>query len=231
MPRCARHISIGLPMHIMNRGNNKQVLFHSDSEKSYFRYLLHSKSRENGVHIYHYCIMGNHFHLIVHMEPGADLARFMKQVLLAYFSLYRNRHPYVGHLFQGRYKSIIIDSQGYLIQCGKYIELNPVRVKIVKRPEDYAFSSYRYYACGVHDPLVTPDPLFAGLGDTEAERQASYRRLVIDARSINSERLRLDYFLGSKAFIEKMEARFGIRNPRAAPGRPKKQKAESSPSS
>jgi len=226
MPRSARLVSSHLPMHIMGRGNNRQMLFTSDKEKSYFRYLLLSKSKVNGVHIYHYCIMGSHFHLIVRLEAWGDLARFMKQVFLAYSSLYRNNHVYIGHLFQGRYKSIIIDSQVYLIKCGKYIELNPVRAKITSSPDDYAHSSYGFYAHGTYDPLVTPDPLYAGLGESACGRQASYRRLAIDAKAINSERLNRDFFLGSEEFVKRMEIEFGIQNAAAPRGRPKKPRAE-----
>lgn len=222
MSRSARLVTSRLPMHIMSRGNNKQVLFPTDKEKSYFRYLLYAKSKSNGIRIYHYCIMGNHFHLIVHVEPGGDLARFMKQIFLAYYYLFKNNHTYVGHLFQGRFKSLIIDSQVYLIQCGKYIELNPVRAKIVADPRDYVHSSYGYYAQGTYDPVVTPDPLYAGLGDTGQERQAAYRRLAIDREAINSERLRRDCFLGSDEFIKRMESQFLVPNARAPRGRPRK---------
>ncbi len=144
MARCARLISYDLPMHIMIRGNNKQIIFTNNEEKSYFLYLVHLKKKLCGVHIYHYCLMNNHIHLIVRLEPQANLSRFIKQVLLAYYSLFKNKHEYAGHLFQGRFKNIIIETQAYLIQCGKYIELNPVRAGIVIYPSDYAFSSYRF---------------------------------------------------------------------------------------
>ena len=222
MARCARIISSNLPMHIMNRGNNRQPLFTSREEKLYFLYLLHKMKSINGVHIYHYCLMNNHIHLVVRLEPNADLSRFLKQVFLAYYSLFRNKHDYVGHLVQGRFKSIVIDTEGYLIQCGKYIELNPVRAKIVTNPGDYEFSSYRYYVEGLYDPLITPDPGFAGLGKDEAARHLAYRRLVIDEEMVSSEKLRSHLYLGSEVFIKRMENEFGIRNVAPRRGRPKK---------
>jgi putative transposase len=230
MARCARLISLDLPMHIMNRGNNKQTIFTNDEEKSYFRYLLYSKAQLNGIHIYHYCIMDNHIHLIVHLEPQADLSKFMKQVFLAYYSLFKNKHEYVGHLFQGRFKSIIIDTQSYLIQCGKYIELNPVRAKIVSNPGDYVYSSYQFYAQGIFDRLITPDPTYTSLGDTDSVRQALYQKLVIDEKLVNSDKLRCHLYLGSEEFVKRMEEKFGIRNIGLKKGRPKRErKTETSP--
>jgi putative transposase len=230
MARCARLVSHDLPMHIMNRGNNRQLIFTNDEEKSYFLYLLHSKKRMNGIHIYHYCIMDNHLHLIVHLEPQADLSKFIKQVFLAYYSFFKNKHEYVGHLFQGRFKSIIIDTESYLIQCGKYIELNPVRAEIVSSPGDYAYSSYRFYAQGTFDPLSTPDPIYAGLGATDSARQTLYRKMVIDDKMVNSEKLRSHLYLGSEEFVNRMQERFGIRNIGLKKGRPTKpRKTETSP--
>ncbi len=216
-------------MHIMSRGNNRQTIFKGDEEKSYFCYLLYSNKSFNGVHVYHYCLMGNHIHLIIHLDLNSNLPRFIKQVLLAYYSLYRNNHEHVGHLFQGRYKSILIDTHSYLSQCGKYIELNPVRAKIVEDPADYVHSSYHFYARGADDPLITPDPFYLGMGETEAQRQAAYREMVIDPGMVNSEKLRTHRFLGSDEFVKRMEAQFGIRNVGLKRGRPSKEKTETSP--
>jgi len=220
MARCARLISFDLPMHIMNRGNNRQLLFTKDEEKAYFKYLLLSKKDYAGVHIYHYCLMNNHIHLIVRLERGADLSKFLKQVFLAYYAFFRNKHDYSGHLFQGRFKNIIIETSSYLLQCGKYIELNPVRAKIVRRPGDYQFSSFSYYAEGRHDPLLLRNPCYESLGNTEGERRIAYKALFIDPERVNSEKLRSHLYLGADPFIHAMEKRFGIRNVAMKKGRP-----------
>ncbi len=208
-------------MHVMSRGNNRQLIFFCDEEKCYFRYLLHKMKAVNRVDIYHYCLMNTHIHLIVRLNPTADLSRFFKQVFLAYHCYFRRRHEYVGHLVQGRFKSIIIETERYLLQCGKYVELNPVRAKIVPDPGDYKFSSYNYYARSRHDPLVTPNPCFSKLGNSERERRISYEGLFIDAKVINTEKLRSHRYLGSDPFIRRMEAAFGIRNVGLKRGRPK----------
>ena len=220
MARCARLISFDLPMHIMSRGNNRHPLFANENEKSYFRHLLRSKKADRGIHIYHYCLMNTHIHLIVRLEPGADLSKFLKQVFLAYYSFFRNEHDYSGHLFQGRFKNLIIDSEGYLIRCGKYIELNPVRARMVSHPSEYEYSSFSYYAEGLFDPLVTPDPYYESLGRSDALRQKAYRAMFIDHGMINSDKLRKQLYLGSDTFITAMEQLFGIKNIAAKRGRP-----------
>lgn len=221
MTRCARIVSHELPMHVMSRGNNRQMIFFCDDEKLYFRYLLHKMKKINRVDIFHYCLMNNHIHLIVSLNPAANLSRFLKQVFLAYHCYFRHRHEYVGHLVQGRFKSLLIETERYLLQCGKYIEMNPVRAKIVSNPGDYKFSSYNYYARSRYDPLITPNPSFSKLGNNESERRISYQGLFIDARIVNSENLRGHRYLGSDLFIRRMESVFGLKDVGLKRGRPK----------
>jgi REP-associated tyrosine transposase len=224
MARIPRMVSYELPMHVMNRGNNRQQIFFSADEQRYFRYLLHNMKGANRVDIYHYCLMNNHIHLIVRLNPSGNLSRFLKQVFLAYHSYFKRRHEYIGHLVQGRFKSIIIETEEYLLQCGKYIEMNPVRAKIVSRPGDYKFSSYNSYAQSQYDPLVTPNPCFTSLGKDERERRSAYRSLFIDTKVINREKLRSQLYLGSDMFIKRMESAFGIKNVGLKRGRPKMKK-------
>ena len=205
----------------MSRGNNKQTLFTTDDEKSYFKFLLYKNKNDNSISIYHYCIMNNHVHLIIQVSDAMNLSRFMKQVFLAYYQFFRNEHDYVGHLVQGRFKSIIIDSESYFLQCGKYVELNPVRGGIVRNPADYPFSSFNYYAQGAADGLVDPNPLYLTMGRTERERQSRYINLVVDCSIVNSEILRSHLYLGGEEFVKKMELRYGLKNVGLKRGRPK----------
>lgn len=142
MPRTRRIIPDDLPLHIMVRGNNKQKIFQEDRDKKYYLYLLFKLKRYHGIDIYHYCLMDNHVHLVLLSRVPPLLSRFMMKVDLSYFFLFRNKYGYVGHLFQNRFKSNVIGHDEYLLQCGKYIELNPVRGGIVTKPEDYALFSY-----------------------------------------------------------------------------------------
>jgi putative transposase len=146
----------------------------------------------------------------------------MKQVNLSYFSYYNKTYGYSGHLWQGRFKSNIIDTEVYLMQCGRYIELNPVRAGIVKLPEEYRFSSYNYYARGIPDRIITTSPAYIGLADSSVQRRKQYIEFVTDNSIINSEKLIKNLFIGSQAFIKKLQDYYGIENEGLKRGRPKR---------
>lgn len=180
MPRQARIIPPQGFLHVMCRGNNRRKLFlHSRDFKLYYLLLKKLKDEES-IEIFHYCIMPNHVHLLAGVRENSNLSKFMKRLNLKYFYCYRKKHNYTGHLWQGRFKSKLVEKDEYFIQCGKYIELNPVRANIVKLPGDYPFSSYHYYGLGVKDALITDDPLYVDLGDTIAARQLAYRNIIIN---------------------------------------------------
>ncbi len=181
MPRDARKIPPEGFLHVTSRGNNRKKIFGSkQNKKTYYLYLKKLKKEEK-VDICHYCIMDNHVHLLVRVEEKSNLSRFMKRVNLKYTSYYRNKYNHCGHLWQGRFHSKIIDNEAYLIQCGKYIELNPVRAGVVSSPENYQFSSYSYYGFGKPDPILKPNPFYEELGKNTKEKQKEYRNLIIDA--------------------------------------------------
>ena len=107
---------------------------------------------------------------------GKDLPRLIQFLLFGYSRWYRYKTNYIGHLWQGRYKSPLIQKESYFLECGRYIERNPVRAGVVKRAEDYVWSSYRHYAFGETDYLVNDDPYYVGLGLKEEERRKFYRK-------------------------------------------------------
>ena len=189
----------------MARGNNKKVIFPEEHDKRYYLDLLLNYKTDHRVDIYHYCLMDNHVHLLLLSRKTDVFSEFMKKVNLSYFFHFKFKYGYVGHLFQGRFKSNIIDCDSYLLQCGKYIELNPVRKGISAKPEGYPFSSYRYYAFGNKNALVTPDPLYEALSHNEESRRRLYAEFVIDSNIVSSEKIRNHNFIGSDAFVRKME--------------------------
>ena len=178
MPRTARIITKETPMHIMCRGNNRLAVLTSASDKLLLYGLMYRYKIDNQIDILHYCIMNNHIHLIVCLGESGNISRFMKQLSLAYCRYYIKQYDYCGHLWQGRFKSVIIKSDSQALQCGKYIELNPVRAGIISDPGDYPFSSYRHYAKGKEDGLVTPNPAFNGLGLTIETKRLTYSSFV-----------------------------------------------------
>ena len=164
--------------------------------------------------------MSSHIHLIVHVNEESSLSKYMKQVNLKYFHYFKRKNTYVGHLWQDRFKGCIIDEDSYLLQCGKYIELNPVRARIVERPDDYKYSSYSYYGMGLEDKLIREDPLYLSLSKTSKGRQAIYTDFVFSEDI--KKRLGMEKFIGSEHFIRIQEATFGIKNTRNKRGRPMK---------
>jgi len=173
--------------------------------------------------------MNNHVHLIVWVSCASMLAKFMKQVNLSYFNYYKKLYGYCGHIFQGRYKSNIIETDRYLMQCGKYIELNPVRAGMVKLPEEYVFSSYKHYSLGFQDALISDSPAFLSLAEDSQKRRNEYISFVVDADMINTNILAKQAFIGSKEFIRKLHQYYGIKEVTSKGGRPRKQKPRSVP--
>ena len=104
----------------------------------------------------------------------------MKKINLAYFHHYKQAYGWIGHFWQDRYKSQAVGKDAYFIQCGKYIELNPVRADIIGKPEDYSYSSYKYYTQGKPNQLITPDFMYEEMGKDSIERQKQYQKLIID---------------------------------------------------
>lgn len=223
MPRTRRLIPTEAALHIMTRGNNKQFIFNNNDDKQRYYYLLKKLKEENNITIFNYCFMNNHSHLIVWLNDNSRISRFMKQLNLAYFSYYKNKYGYSGHLWQGRFKSNIIDTDCYLLQCGKYIELNPVRAGIVNFPEQYKFSSYRCYAKAESDPIVSFNPAYLGLSDYPEKRRKQYIEFVLDGSILNKSILENQLFVGSDKFIKRFEECYGIRNTRQKLGRPRKE--------
>jgi len=142
----------------------------------------------------------------------------MKQLGLTYFNYYKKTYGYDGHLWQGRYKSNIIDTDSYLLQCGKYLELNPVRAGITALPQDYTFSSYRYYAEGIQDKIITYSPVYLELSDNEIIRRQRYIDFVVDEGIIKNK----SPFIGRDIFIRKLKEYYGIKHENLKRGRPKK---------
>lgn len=222
MPRIGRLIPVDAAMHIICRGNNKQNIFHGEKDKLYYLSLLRKLKEENNINIFHYCLLNNHLHLILWLNAQSNLSKFMKQVNLSYFNYFKKNHGYFGHFWQDRFKSNIIEKDTYLLQCGKYIELNPVRAGIVSSPEEYKFSSYNYYARGFYSSILTPNPVFLELSNSQERRRQLYVEFVEDTSSISTKRITTQLFIGSEEFIKRMQRSFQIANMRKKRGRPRK---------
>lgn len=179
MPRNPRLLLAQSYYHIMTRGNNLNDVFRNTED--YFQYLKLVKNykEEHPFDLYHYCLMPNHVHLLVKTKKANDFSTFMKRLDLTYFYYYKKIYGWVGHFWQGRFKSQPVGKDAYFMQCGKYIELNPVRANLVAKLRDYPYSSYHFYAYGSPNELITEDMFYQTLGKTSSERQKEYQKLLI----------------------------------------------------
>lgn len=222
MPRIARIFTEEGVFHILTRGNNKQWLFHDNADLGVYRKILKKLKAEQPFKLYHYCPMNNHTHMIIEINKDTKLSRMMKRLNLLYYNHYKRKYGYAGHLWQDRFKTLLIAKDEYLLACGLYIERNPVRAKIVDSPGKYLYSSYNYYAYGKKDILIDRDPCYNELGSTDEERQKAYRKLILDKTKGITNMTFGQLFLGTKEFIKRMEGKFKVRNIRLERGRPKR---------
>lgn len=222
MPRVARTYLDNGVFHILSRGNNKQWVFKDDSDFVIYKEILLEIKVEQPFKLYHYCLMSNHVHLLLETNEKTNLSRLMKRLNLMYYHRYKKKYGYSGHFWQDRFKSLLVDSDEYLLGCGLYIERNPVRAKIVNKPEYYQYSSYRYYADGKSDKLIDRDIHYEMMGKNDDERQNRYRELNTDKQLGINGQIFSQLYLGNSEFISRMEKEFKLPNIRLERGRPKK---------
>lgn len=177
MPRSPRRNIVfpGEIYHVYARGNDKMPLFLTDEDfRFYLENVLEFKQQYN-IDIFHYAIMPNHVHFLLRpREEG--LSKFMQAIQDRFAKRFCLLNSFVGHVWQSRFKSKRVEDEDYLMVCGQYIELNPIRAGLTAKPDEWQYSSYRAYAYGEPDELVTFDPVYLGLGNDPAARQAAYRQ-------------------------------------------------------
>ncbi len=178
MPRKPRQLIDGGCHHLIARSNNRQVLFGEAAAFQRFLVLLANAKARYASRLYHYCVMSNHIHLLLQIEQADHLPKFMQGLLQGYGRWFKAQHQYVGHVWQGRYKSPLVSQESYYLEAGRYIERNPLRAKLVTDLNDYPWSSYPTYAYGRANSLVDADPYYVQLGPTLTHRQAAYRDFV-----------------------------------------------------
>jgi putative transposase len=228
MARLPRYFVPGVPLHLIQRGNNRQVIFADDEDFAFFRSCLLDASRREGLAIHAYVFMSNHVHLLATPASETSAGRTLQSVGRRYVQYFNHRYGRSGTLWEGRYRSTVIEAEAYLLACSRYIELNPVRAGMVPHPRDYRWSSYPAHADGLADDLVTDHPLQLALGADAAARQSTYRLLF---RAALGEALLTEireathkgWALGNDRFRAEIEA---LAHRRAAPrkaGRPPKE--------
>lgn len=158
MPRVARGLADGLIYHIINRGNGRQQVFHTDGDYRAFVDLMTEAGERHPVKMLAWCLMPNHFHLLVSPERADDLSRWMQWFMTSHVRRYHSFHKSSGHIWQGRYKSFIVQDDGHLLTVVRYIESNPVRSQLVSSARDWNWSSLRTRT-RITEPFTTKLPI------------------------------------------------------------------------
>ena len=182
MSRRPRQESPTQVYHFINRGVNKKKIFHHAKDYNFYLGLLKEYCEKLNAQIYHYCIMSNHAHLVLKAESLESLSRFGHFTHRRYAYYYCKTYHWSEQVFRRNFMSVPILDDSYLLECGRYIERNPVDAKLVEKPEDHAYSSYLFYAEGKETPLLTESPLYQNFGRSSLERQAAYKFYVCQER-------------------------------------------------
>lgn len=175
MARLTRFCLPGIPQHIIQRGNNRQVCFAADEDFSAYAHWLNEYSKKYRVTVHAWVFMTNHVHSLVTPETKDGISKLM-QTLGRYYVRYFN-YTYKRTGTVGRFKSCLIDAENYLLVCQRYIELNPVRAGMVLAPGDYKWSSYQANGLGRNIEMLSPHIIYQKLGNTIEERTSAYRQL------------------------------------------------------
>jgi putative transposase len=225
MARLPRLCIAGHTYHVIQRGNNRQPIFASDSDRRDMLHLLLEASRLHGVALHSYVLMDNHLHLLATPSTDDGLSAMMQQMGRSYVRHFNQRQGRSGTLFEGRFRSALVQTERYLLACMAYIDLNPVRAGMVSQPQDFSWSSYRHYV-GLHaDRLLTPHPHFFNLGNTPFAREQAYKELVEAglAQELHDKvttTLLKNHALGDAQFIAQLERSTQRRWQTAKAGRP-----------
>lgn len=213
-PRVARIEWPGVPLHVIQRGVNRCPVFVDDQDRLHFRKLLRKTCCELDVRVHAYVFMGNHVHLLLASSHGGAVSKVMQRVGQAYAQTFNLRHDRSGALWQGRFKSSLVETDRYLLNVIRYIEMNPVRAAMVKRAESYRWSSVHAHLGLSNEPLLTPHPLFLALGHDVRSRADWWRKWLderVEAAELESIRHHLEQerILGGEAFQAAAEAMLG----------------------
>jgi putative transposase len=210
MARLPRLILPGQPHHIIQRGNNRQPVFFAEEDYRLYLGWLKEAAGKYGCAIHAYVLMTNHVHLLLTPAHEEAVGKVMQTLGRRYVRHINHTYQRTGTLWEGRYKSSLIDSEHYLLTCHRYIELNPVRAGMIEHPLNYAWSSYHHNAVGKTDPLIEEHDGYLALGESAALRQNAYQKLFeTDIDEVSLERIRNNvnkgWVLGNERFKEQIE--------------------------
>lgn len=216
---------------MVQRGNDRQPCFFTDDDYARYLHDLRELALARDCRVHAYVLMTNHVHLLLTPKCPGDVSRLMQALGRRYVRYVNDRYRRTGTLWEGRFKSSLVTGDDYLLRCQRYIELNPVRARMVAGPGDYAWSSHRGTALAHRDTLLTPHAGWHALGETDALRRDRWRQLVLDAVSPDeTEAIRLHLkrqnLYGPDRFRRAIEAQLGRALGPSKPGRPRTARAD-----
>jgi putative transposase len=225
MARLPRLTLPGHPHHVIQRGNNRQAIFATAADRQMMLDLLDENARKFAVAIHAYVLMDNHFHLLATPQTLDGLPQMMQAVGRRYVRYFNDSQQRSGTLWEGRYKSTLIQTERYLLACMAYIDLNPVRAGMVAQARDYPWSSHGHYIGLRTDKLLTPHPLVWALGNTPFAREAAYAELVQAGISAGQQQALTDsalrgWALGEPDFVKNLQKMTARRVSKGTAGRP-----------
>jgi putative transposase len=183
MARPARLAIAGVALHVIQRGNNKQACFREDSDYLVYLHHLRESSVKTGCSLHAYCLMTNHVHLLVTPPSASACGALMRNLGRAYVRYFNDRYGRTGTLWEGRFRSCLVESASYVLACYRYIELNPVRARMVDAARDYWWSSHAANIGSRTDPSVVPHAEYLAISADDERRYAEYRRFTQDSDS------------------------------------------------
>ena len=226
MPRRPRIQLNGVPLHIVQRGHNREPCFFSEEDYTSYLHWLSEALGDAECQLHAYALMTNHVHLLLTPKKAEAVPKLIMSLGRRYVQYINRTYKRTGTLWDSRYKSSVIQANTYLLTCQRYIELNPVRAAMVDDPAHYRWTSYRYNALGATDSRITPHALYQALGLTDKSRQSAYRALFrahLDGAAIDDIRLALNQNqpLGNSRFYARIEKATGVRREAQPRGRPR----------
>lgn len=223
MARLPRLYIEGCAQHVIQRGNNREACFYDERDYKAYLSFLNEAAYQYEVAIHAFVLMTNHTHLLATPNDSQGIARMMQALGRKYVQYFNYTYDRTGTLWEGRYKSTLVDSEQYLLTLYRYIEMNPVRASMVQHASEYTWSSYRHNGAGKVIQLISPHPEYLRLGKTDIERQQQYRLLfreIMVERDINEIRAATNkaWVLGSDRFKAQIEEKTGRRSMPAGRG-------------
>ncbi len=229
MARSARLVLPGNPHHVFHQGNNRQIVFFDDEDRRFYLDHLRQSSQQYRVDIHAYVLLDSSVHLLATPSDEEGLARMMQWMGRCYVPYFNRRYQHSGSLWEGRFRTSVVEEVPWLMKCCRFIEMRPVVQGLVEKPEDYPWSSYRHHIGVQPSSVICDNILYWGLGNTPFARESAYlsfmKEFSLDEDAFLAQVLTKGWPLGSRTFISLLEKQVGKPFRMGRRGRPARKSA------